>query len=190
LSRSRGNAAAECGRRRYKTALRAFYARHGAAGVFFEVGRASAKGGHAHVQALPVPADLAARVEGAFREMGDVGGVGFEEESGQQGGDAEEARAGSYFRVELPDGRRLVHWMREGASFNLQFGRCAFFFFFFFCPRLTRTLTMRIAFRQAVATLLGLEDRVDWKMCAQSDEDDTADAQAFKTAFAPFAPDA
>jgi hypothetical protein len=28
-----------------------------------------------------------------------------------------------YFRVELPDGRRLVHRMRSGLPFSVQFGR-------------------------------------------------------------------
>jgi len=30
---------------------------------------------------------------------------------------------GGYFRVELPSGRRLVHRMRSGLPFNVQFGR-------------------------------------------------------------------
>jgi len=40
--------------------------------------------------------------------------------------------------------------------------------------------------RTALTSLLGMKDRLDWKACAQSDEDDTLDAQHFKTAFAPF----
>jgi hypothetical protein len=31
-----------------------------------------------------------------------------------------------------------------------------------------------------------MKDRLDWKACAQSDEDDTQDANEFKAAFAPF----
>ena len=106
---------------RFKTALRAMYAKHGAVGVFFEVGRLSAKGGHAHVQAVPVPRELADGVERAFREAGEIGGIGFDEE--EIGAPVPGAEAGSYFRVELPDGRRLVHWMREGVPFSVQFGR-------------------------------------------------------------------
>jgi len=65
--------------------------------------------------------------------------------------------------VDLPDGR-IMMWLFDGAgrSFNLQFGRTA------------------------LTSLLGMKDRLDWKACAQSDEDDTLDAQNFKTAFAPF----
>jgi len=69
----------------------------------------------------------------------------------------------SYFRVDLPDGRVMM-WLFDGAgrSFSLQFGRIV------------------------LTSLLGMEDRLDWKACAQSDEDDTLDAQDFKTGFAPF----
>ena len=35
-----------------------------------------------------------------------------------------------------------------------------------------------------------MDERADWKECAQSTEEDTADAQAFKAAFAPFDPTA
>lgn len=37
-----------------------------------------------------------------------------------------------------------------------------------------------------MTTLLGMRDRLDWKACAQSVEEDKADAEAFKAAFAPF----
>jgi len=51
-------------------------------------------------------------------------------------------------------------------------------------PKLT---VMNFAFCRIVLTaLLGMKDRLDWKACAQSDEDDTLDANQFKTAFAPF----
>lgn len=88
----------------------------------FEVGRLSAKGGHAHVQAVPIPRKLEGQAESAFIREGRAVGIDFEE-------DADEAMKfcaggrGSYFKVELPDGRKLVHLMREHAPFNLQFGR-------------------------------------------------------------------
>jgi hypothetical protein len=107
---------------RYQAALRALYAKHGATAVFFEVGRVSTKGGHAHIQAVPVPFSLENRVESAFRDEGRLHGIEF---------DAEDASAPSndggegYFRVELPSGRRLVHQMRQGLPFSVQFGRYA-----------------------------------------------------------------
>ena len=40
--------------------------------------------------------------------------------------------------------------------------------------------------RATLATILGLQDRMDWKACMQTDEEDKQDAQTFKAAFAPF----
>jgi hypothetical protein len=43
-------------------------------------------------------------------------------------------------------------------------------------------------FRKVLASLLKVDQRVDWKSCLQSEEDDKVDVLAFKTAFAPFDP--
>jgi len=100
--------------------LRALYAKHGATAVFFEVGRVSSKGGHAHIQAVPVPSSLENRVESAFRDEGRLQGIEFDaEDTGAASNDGGEG----YFRVELPSGRRLVHQMRRGLPFSVQFGR-------------------------------------------------------------------
>ncbi|KAI0053904.1 nuclear protein [Auriscalpium vulgare] len=148
----------------YKAALRAFYAKHGAIPVFFEVGRVSAKGGHAHIQVIPIPLAMHQDVEKSFVEHGKPHGIEFQTE--QVDSPVPGLEAGSYFRVELPDGRRLVHWLQDGIPFGVQFGR------------------------QVLASMLKLEARLDWKACLQSEEDDKADVQAFKTAFAPFDPTA
>jgi hypothetical protein len=37
-----------------------------------------------------------------------------------------------------------------------------------------------------LAGLLGLHHRIDWKECSQTEEEEKADAVAFKKAFAPF----
>lgn len=108
---------------RYKSALRAMYAKHGAATVCFEVGRMSAKGGHAHVQVIPVPNKLKNAVEDTFREEGRASNIAFEEDPDEALRAAAGGRGG-YFRVDLPDGRRLVHLMREHGPFSIQFGRC------------------------------------------------------------------
>lgn len=106
--------------RRYQAALRALYAKHGAAAVFFEVGRVSSKGGHAHIQAVPVPLSLKDRVESAFQDEGRPHDIEFDVE---EGGAPINTDGEGYFRVELPDGRRLVHRMRSGLPFSVQFGR-------------------------------------------------------------------
>lgn len=98
------------------------YAKHGAMGVVFEVGRLSAKGGHAHLQVVPLPLSLKDKVEDAFIREGKILGIDFEEDPDA----AIEAYAGgrnSYFKVELPDGRKLVHLMKDHVPFSIQFGR-------------------------------------------------------------------
>ncbi|KAG6814562.1 hypothetical protein H0H92_000090 [Tricholoma furcatifolium] len=147
----------------YKSAIRAMYAKHGAVGVVFEVGLLRAKGGHAHVQAVPVPLKLKDKIENAFIQEGRQFGIDFEE-------DAEAAMEscsggnGSYFKVELPDGRKMVHLIRENVPFNVQFGR------------------------QVLVNVMGIADRLDWRACMLPEDEDKADASAFKAAFAPFDP--
>ncbi|TBU65503.1 nuclear protein [Dichomitus squalens] len=148
---------------KYKSALRAMYAKHGAAAVCFEVGRLSAKGGHAHVQVVPVPNKLKNAVEDVFREEARASNITFEDDPDEALRVAEGGRCG-YFRVDLPDGRKLVHLMRERGPFSIQFGR------------------------QVLASVLGMADRFDWKACTQPEQEDMEDVQAFKAAFAPFDP--
>jgi hypothetical protein len=89
--------------------------------VAFEVGRLSAKGGHAHIQIVPVPTSISAdTIASAFTNEGTRLGIDFEFEdpetrtvSGDRG----------YFKVDLPDGRRMVHWLKDGVPFGVQFGR-------------------------------------------------------------------
>ncbi|KAJ7112417.1 CwfJ C-terminus 1-domain-containing protein-like protein [Mycena crocata] len=148
---------------KHKAALRAMYAKYGAAIVVFEVGRLSAKGGHAHVQAVPVPLKLKDKVEEAFRAEGRMMGIDFEEDPDSALESCAGGR-GSYFRVDLPDGRKLVHLMKDHVPFSIQFGR------------------------QVLVSLLNMPERLDWKACTLADDEDRADAQAFKAAFAPFDP--
>ena len=54
------------------------YAKHGAVPVAFEVGRLSAKGGHAHVQVVPVPNKLGGRVEEFFQSEARAQGIEWE----------------------------------------------------------------------------------------------------------------
>lgn len=106
---------------RYKTALRGFYGKHNAHPVAFEVGRLSAKGGHAHVQIVPVPTHISAEViADAFTHEGNRLGIDFEF---QDVDDAISSGDRGYFRVDLPDGRKMVHWLKDGVPFSVQFGR-------------------------------------------------------------------
>lgn len=91
--------------------------------VSFEVAKVSAKGGHAHVQVVPVPESLADKVEEAF--IKEAKKTGLELERDPQGALKSCADGKkSYFRLDLPNGRMVV-WLTDnaGRSFSLQFGR-------------------------------------------------------------------
>lgn len=103
-------------------ALREFFSEHGCGTVLFEVGRLSAKGGHAHVQAVPIPRQLEDQVGSAFEREGRSMGIDFEADPEQAMSFCADGRGG-YFRVELPDGSKMVHLIRDHTPFNLQFGR-------------------------------------------------------------------
>jgi hypothetical protein len=51
-------------------------------------------------------------------------------------------------------------------------------------------LVYEAPFRQVLVSLLNMPDRLDWKACMLTDDEDKAEAQAFKGAFAPFDPSA
>ncbi|KAH8826884.1 nuclear protein [Flagelloscypha sp. PMI_526] len=148
----------------YKTALRALHAKHGCASVFFEIGRLAAKGGHAHVQCVPVSLNVKDSVRDAYVNGGKALGIDFvegEAEVDEALGSVQGGRGG-YFKVDLPDGSRLVHVMKDGVPFSVNFGR------------------------QVLVGLMDAPERLDWKECMLTDEEDKADAEAFKKAFAPF----
>jgi hypothetical protein len=105
---------------RYKSALRSMFAKYGCVAVFFEIGRLSAKGGHAHVHAVPVPRSIGKRAQGFFIREGEPLGIDFEESEGVV---APVDPSLSYFKVDLPDGKCLLHLMRERKPLSLQFGR-------------------------------------------------------------------
>lgn len=109
---------------------------------------------------MPVPEAVAANVESAFRAEGAKTGMTFEEAKTLDGG----AGRDNYFRLLLPDGRQLVHWLNPGQRFDLQFGRAV------------------------LANLLKTPGRVDWKAClgAGGEDAEKRDAGAFKRAFEKF----
>ena len=98
------------------------YAKFGAVSVAFEVAVAGAKGGHAHVQIVPVPRHLQDRVEEAFMREGQMSGITYEEDPEEALKSCENGR-GNYFRVDLPDGRKMVHLIKQNVPFSIQFGR-------------------------------------------------------------------
>lgn len=148
--------------------------------VTFEVARLSAKGGHAHVQVVPIPLKLKDKVEKAFLDHGQQQGIEFEDDAEGAMQNCVDGKK-SYFRVELPDGKKLVHLMRDTRSFSLQFGRSVSSFS-------VTSWCSWVWFRQVIVSLLAMPERLDWKACAQTDEEEKTDTQLFKTAFAVFDP--
>jgi len=140
----------------YKSSLRACYASYGALPVTFEVGRLSGRGGHAHIQVVPVPKELGDKVPESFRIAGEKQGLDWEANPEQAL--ARAGGTGNYFKVECPDGTKLVHMLKGN----------------FDQPRMV------------LASLMGLHHRIDWKDCGQSEAEEKKDAQDFRKAFAPF----
>jgi hypothetical protein len=180
----------------------------------WEVSRAG--GIHAHWQFLPVPRDLIEKglVDAAFRveaeneryppfETEDEGGAASEAGAGSvvgaegnaadgvaDGAKAQSKERSDYFRVWLwtppspsstpstsmipsteqqppsqprPSTTKVLTLPLDGSfRFDLQFGR------------------------RVLAKLLGLEERLNWKDCAQGIEEETSDARAFKGGFERF----
>lgn len=135
--------------------------------VTWEVSRAG--GVHTHWQFLPVPSQLVTKglVEAAFKvEAENEKYPGFE--SAQlDSSEAEEDRR-DCFRVWIAsvpeDGKeshvkRLLLPLDDSFRFDVQLGR------------------------RVMAKLLGLEDRSNWRDCAQTEAEETADADSFKAAF-------
>lgn len=135
-----------------KKAITETYASFGAVPVFFDLTRYSRRGGHYHIQSVPVPQDRADRIHQTFIDIAASSGVEWE-------ADAEETmrKIGNkqYFRVDLPDGKKLVHLIRAG-NFNMQFGR------------------------MVLANLLDLGNRLNWQNCPESLDKQYQDAAAFK----------
>jgi hypothetical protein len=125
----------------------------------WEISRAS--GFHAHWQILPLPQSLITKglVEAAFKvEASNKSHPHFEKGEPDEGVD--------YFRIWVWDGTKKeerVLWFALDAGFrDLQFAR-------------------RVA-----AKLLGLEGRVMWQDCGQTEVEETGDAERFKEAFKAF----
>ncbi|GAA5947293.1 hypothetical protein JCM3765_001611 [Sporobolomyces pararoseus] len=153
----------------YKQALKKCFEKFGADMVVFEMARTSGKGGHAHIQICPIPSSLSSEAESTFKVQSQKYGFELSELSASESSsfyrDAEtDGKGTDYFKVDLPNGRKLVHWIKENERFGLQFGR------------------------ETVALLLHTPDRADWKQCAKSDDEEKKDCQRFKAAFKSFDP--
>lgn len=135
--------------------------------VTYEISKAS--GIHTHWQFLPVPEDMIRKglVEAAFRvEAENLSYPPFSVRDPGVGQDE-----GDFFRVWIwtpsqddkpADSKCLTLAFDDSIRFSLQFGRIV------------------------LAKLLGLENRIQWRDCGQTEEEEKKDVAAFKAAFAEF----
>ncbi|TIA91448.1 hypothetical protein E3P99_01090 [Wallemia hederae] len=142
-----------------RDALTKCYARYDAVPVSFELGRYWSRGGHAHIQVVPIPNDVAPSLAQEFLNEGAAQGVEWESDAQKALDELEDGQ--SYLRVDLPDGQKFVHLIRP-APFNQQFAR------------------------QVLANVLNTPDRADWRNCTLSDEQETEISNDFRNAFKPF----
>jgi hypothetical protein len=137
--------------------------------VTYEISRAG--GVHTHWQFLPVPAATIRQglVEGAFKVEGENARYPPFQTKDPGLGENE----GDFFRAWIwapgaDDGGEVSKCITmpidENGRFDLQFGR------------------------RVLAKLLGLEKRLQWRDCAQTVQEEEAEAQAFKEAFKIFDP--
>ncbi|KAI7885473.1 CwfJ C-terminus 1-domain-containing protein-like protein [Mucor mucedo] len=141
---------------KYKSAIRRMFEKYDQDVVLFEVSRESINGlSHAHIQVVPVPKSKSDQVEKVAREQCALNNMDLIEQVPQN-------VEIPYFRMELPNGKSLVHLLRPKERFNLEFGRLI------------------------IANVLGTPERESWKACVQTEEEEKACAAAFKEAFKPF----
>ena len=113
-------------------------------------------GVHFHIQMLPVPSEKLQELEDAFLAFAETEQITLERASPKPDQD-------DYFRVLFPStGTELTGSIKDKKNFDLQFGR------------------------RVIADVMGVPERAHWKSCVRTDEQETADAETFKSAFKKF----
>ncbi|CEH11700.1 Uncharacterized conserved protein [Ceraceosorus bombacis] len=161
----------------WRKAISLAFASFGSVAVSWEIGRSpgtnSTRIGHLQAQSVPVAKELAGEsLEQFFRDSAKECGYVFEErpeeisrrlDTSQQDGD-ERQKLGDYLRVDLGEKTWMLDMLPEmRGHFSLQF------------------------VRETLARYLKKPDRADWRKCARSDAIETAETNAFRDAFEPFA---
>lgn len=159
----------------YVGALRKCFEARGAALLVFERYMGSGSFEHMHMQAMPLPAQLAPKARQALEQHGASLGISFEVlAAGESVRSVLGAAPEPFFAATLPSGETLLHRLRANPRKHpLQFGR------------------------EACARLLGNPRLADWKNClpvpapgerASTQELEQRMADDFKAAFAAFDP--
>ncbi|CAB3387551.1 Hypothetical predicted protein [Cloeon dipterum] len=146
--------------KKFKSALKKFFKKkHNKAVLFFERNYRTM---HMQIQVVPIPSSAASEAKLAFKECAEEKGLQLSELP-DHADLSQVAPAGTpYFHVELPNGEEL--YMTAKKNFPLQFGR------------------------EAVVgpSLLDMPEKVDWKDCQVSKDEETANAVNFREEFQPY----
>ncbi|CAH1785742.1 unnamed protein product [Owenia fusiformis] len=141
---------------KYKAALKKYFKSQGKGVVFFE---RNFKTSHLQIQVIPIDGSTARDVPEVFSELAE--GQNIELAEIPKHSDLKQiVPAGApYFYAELPSGEKLLHRIKK--FFPLQFGREAL----------------------ADEKILNMEDRVNWKNCKSTKEEETQWAAKFRDTF-------
>lgn len=142
---------------KYKHAIESLFGERGCSHVSFEISRDN--GVHPFLTIMPIPLDKAGQLEGALQESAKEADLPSFEKRDK----LEQER--NYIRV-------FLYVDAESAVLTM--------------PLPTETRVDLQICRKAVARILDLEHRIDWKRCVQPENEEVRDAAAFKTAFAKY----
>ncbi len=150
---------------RYKAALRDMYAERGLRMVLFERRLETRGAKHTHVQVTPIPGAKATEVREAFEKRGEPLGVFFEHlPAGKTLPELGLSPDQQYLYLEIPGlgghgVARLLHRLPHGGRLPLQYGR------------------------DVLADLLEVPEKVNWKTCELSKEEEAAMVEKLKSSW-------
>jgi len=144
---------------KYKKALRKLFHSEGKSCVIFERNFYTQ---HLQLQVVPVPQTDVEELKDIFREHGDMSSLALRDVAANTELKQVVPIGAPYFVAEFDKGERLLH--RVSHKMPLQFGR------------------------EVVASpsLLNMADRVDWKACKVSEDEEKQMAASFRKKFQPF----
>jgi diadenosine tetraphosphate (Ap4A) HIT family hydrolase len=146
---------------KFKTALKKFFATQGKAAVFFE---RNYKSPHLQIQVVPIPQNIADSLKFSCLDYAEAEGIEMQEFP-PNSHISQMTRPGfPYFCLELPDETKLFVAIKR--NFPVQFGRELL----------------------ASPAILKCEEKIDWKACKVTKEEETRLTKDFREAFKPFDP--
>ncbi|KAK4323675.1 hypothetical protein Pmani_005646 [Petrolisthes manimaculis] len=144
---------------RYKAALNEMFREREQRVVFFE---RNYRTQHLQVQVVPVPDQTSTHVLEAFMDLAESHSIELDEIP-KMSNISQIAQPGTpFFYAELPTGEKLYHRIKK--NFPLQFGREAL----------------------ASPPILNIPERIDWRECKSSQEEDTILCGKIRKAFQPY----